>query len=93
MLVTQHRVNTPKPVWNPDTPQTIDFFDGWDEVPDNSPTTTASRCSGRCSCAMSPRMRPGAMDLVEGAKGVQLAELGLKSWAERRWLDVPALEV
>ena len=26
-----------------------------------------------------------------GAKGVQLAELGLKSWAERRWIDMPAL--
>ena len=32
---TQHRVNTPKPVWSPDTPQTIDFYAGWDEVPDN----------------------------------------------------------
>jgi predicted dehydrogenase len=30
--------------------------------------------------------------LREGAKGVQLAELGLKSWEERRWLDVPALD-
>ena len=32
---TQHRVNTPKPVWNPDVPQTIDFCATWDEVPDN----------------------------------------------------------
>ena len=32
---TQHRVNTPSPVWNPDQPQTIDFFKTWDEVPDN----------------------------------------------------------
>jgi hypothetical protein len=24
---------------------------------------------------------------------VQLAELGLKSWAERRWLDVPKLDI
>ena len=32
---TQHRVNTPRPVWNPDQPQTIDFFKTWDEVPDN----------------------------------------------------------
>ena len=29
--------------------------------------------------------------LLQGAKGVQLAELGLKSWTERRWLDVPPL--
>jgi len=35
---------------------------------------------------------PFRWNLLEGAKGVQLAELGLKSWAERRWLDVPALE-
>ena len=36
---------------------------------------------------------PWRFTLVEGAKGVQLAELGLQSWRERRWLDVPALEV
>jgi FAD/FMN-containing dehydrogenase len=30
--------------------------------------------------------------LREGAKGVQLAELGLQSWSGRRWLDVPALK-
>ena len=30
-------------------------------------------------------------DLREGAKGVQLAELGLQSWKERRWLEVPAI--
>jgi hypothetical protein len=35
--------------------------------------------------------KPWRFDLLEGAKGVQLAELGLKSWAERRWVDVPAL--
>ena len=36
---------------------------------------------------------PWKHDLTEGAKGVQLAELGLKSWAERRWLDVPELGI
>jgi hypothetical protein len=24
---------------------------------------------------------------------VQLAELGMQSWKERRWLDVPALKI
>ncbi|WP_290439612.1 hypothetical protein [Burkholderia cenocepacia] len=32
-------------------------------------------------------------NLLEGAKGVQLVELGLQSWKERRWIDIPALEV
>ena len=36
---------------------------------------------------------PWHHDLVEGVKGVQLAELGLKSWAERRWLDVPEIKI
>ena len=31
-------------------------------------------------------------NLLEGAKGVQLAELGLKSWRQRKWLDVPQLK-
>jgi hypothetical protein len=30
-------------------------------------------------------------DLREAAKGVQLAELGLQSWKEGKWLDVKAL--
>ncbi len=33
---------------------------------------------------------PFPWTLREGAKGVPLAEPGLRSWAERRWLDVGA---
>ena len=36
---------------------------------------------------------PWKYDLLSGAKGVQLAELGLQSWSERRWLDVPEIEI
>ncbi len=36
---------------------------------------------------------PFTWDFVAGARGVQLAELGLQSWQERRWLDVPAIEL
>ena len=35
---------------------------------------------------------PFRFGLLEGAKGVQLAELGLKSWHDRCWTDVPALD-
>src|ERR1700678_519977 len=44
---SQHRVNTPRPVWNPDVPQTMVFPDQWEEVPDTKPTRTASSCSGK----------------------------------------------
>ena len=90
---TQHRVNTPKPVWNPDQPQTIDFYGTWDEVPDNIAYDNAFKIQWEMFLRHVAEDAPWRYDLVEGVKGVQLAELGLKSWAERRWLDVPALEL
>jgi predicted dehydrogenase len=90
---TQHRVNTPKPVWNPDQPQTIDFYSTWDEVPDNIAYDNAFKIQWEMFLRHVAEDAPWRYDLVEGVKGVQLAELGLKSWAERRWLDVPALEL
>jgi hypothetical protein len=36
---------------------------------------------------------PYQYTLPEGAKGVQLVELALQSWKERRWIDVEALEI
>ena len=90
---TQHRVNTPRPVWNPDVPQTMNFFAQWEEVPDNLVYENGFKIQWedfiRHVCADTPWHH----DLVEGIKGVQLAELGLKSWKERRWLDVPEVKI
>ena len=36
---------------------------------------------------------PYRWTLPEGAKGVQLVEAALRSWDERRWIDVPPLNV
>lgn len=90
---TQHRVNTPKPVWNPDVPQTIDFGETWDEVPDNLVYDNGFKIQWEMFLRHIVEDAPWKYSLVEGVKGVQLAELGLRSWQERRWLDVPALEV
>ncbi|MCA1404187.1 Gfo/Idh/MocA family oxidoreductase [Ensifer sp. IC3342] len=89
---TQHRVNTPKPVWNPDEPQTIDFYKTWDEVPDTQVFDNGFKAQWEMFLRHVAEDGPWPYGLEAGAKGVQLAELGLKSWAERRWLDVPALE-
>ena len=90
--VSQARINTPKPVWNPDIAQPIDFFDSWQEVPDNTPADNAFKAEWELFLKHVAGEGDFPWDLMEGAKGVQLAELGLKSWAERRWLDVPALK-
>ena len=88
---TQHRVNTPKPVWNPDQPQTIDFLRTWDEVPDNIVYDNGFKAQWEMFIRHIAEDGPWPYGLMEGVKGVQLAELGLQSWRERRWLDVPAL--
>lgn len=90
---TQHRVNTPRPVWNPDQPQTMKFQDQWEEVPDNQVYDNGFKAQWEDFLRHVIADTPWVFDLMQGVKGVQLAELGLKSWKERRWLDVPALKV
>ncbi|MBW8269812.1 Gfo/Idh/MocA family protein [Caldovatus aquaticus] len=90
---TQSRVNTPKPVWNPDVPQTIDFFAGWQEVPDTEAYPNGFRAQWELFLRhVAGEVAEFPWDLLAGAKGVQLAEAGLQSWRERRWIDLPRLE-
>ena len=88
---TQHRVNTPRPTWNPDIENPFDFFADWQDVPDNGEFDNAFKYQWEMFLRHVAIGTPYIYDFYEGAKGVQLAELGLKSWAEQRWLDVPAL--
>ena len=88
---TQHAANTPKPVWNPDIPSPIDFNAGWTPVPSNQEYDNAFKVQWELFLRHVVLDEPFCWGLKEGAKGVQLAELGLKSWAERRWLDVESL--
>ncbi|MEL7534453.1 MAG: gfo/Idh/MocA family oxidoreductase, partial [Bacteroidota bacterium] len=90
--VTQAYGNTPKPVWNPDIPQTIDFFADWLPVPDQEPYDNAFKVQWEKFLRYVVKDEPFSYDLLEGAKGVQLAELGVKSWKERRWLEVPSIQ-
>jgi predicted dehydrogenase len=90
--LTQPRANTPKPVWNPDIPQPIDFFAGWQEVPDNTVYDNAFKAEWELFLKHIAGEGEFRWNLLEGAKGVQLAELAQQSWAQRRWMDVPKLE-
>jgi predicted dehydrogenase len=89
--LTQSRVNTPKPVWNPDVAQPIDFYQGWQEVPDNAAWDNAFKAQWELFLKHVAGEGAFPWDLLEGAKGVQLAETAYKSWSERRWMDVPKL--
>jgi predicted dehydrogenase len=90
---SQARVNTPRPQWNPDVPQPINFFATWSEVPDSATYENGFKAEWELFIRHLCEGAPFKWTLVEGAKGVQLAEAGLKSWKERRWIDIPPLEV
>jgi len=87
----QSRQATPKPVWNPDVAQTIDFFEAWQDVPENRAYDNAFKVEWELFLKHVVAGGAFQWNLLEGAKGVQLAELGVQSWRERRWLDVPPL--
>ena len=75
---------TPKPVWNPDIPQPIDFFQGWEPVPDEN-TDNAFKVQWELFLKhVAGEERKFRWNLLEGAKGVQLAELGMKSWKQQK---------
>ncbi len=87
----QPRVATPKPVWNPDLPQPIDFMAGWQDVPDYTVFDNAFKAEWELFIRHVCEGTPFPWNLREGAKGVQLVEAGLRSWQERRWVDVGPL--
>lgn len=87
----QGAAETPKPVWNPDIPQPIDFYKGWQTVPNNLHYDNAFKIQWELFLRHVALGEPFRWTLREGAKGVQLAELGMQSWKEKRWVDVPAL--
>lgn len=83
---------TPKPVWNPDIDNPIDFYAGWTMMPTNLVYDNAFKVEWELFLRHVVLDEPFRWDLKEGAKGVQLAELGYESWKKRAWLDVPDLE-
>ncbi len=90
--LTQSRVDTPKPVWNPDIPQPIDFFAGWQEVPGDVAWDNAFKAQWELFLKHVAGEGDFRWNLLEGARGVQLAEAAQRSWRERRWIDLPELQ-
>ena len=91
--VAQSLGDTPKPVWNPDEPRTNDFLADWCEVQADQVFDNSFKVQWEMFIRHLFEDAPWKYTLFEGAKGVQLAELGIQSWQERRWIDIPDLEV
>jgi len=91
--VVQHGSATPRCTWNPDIDSPIKYMEGWNRVPDWQIFDNAFKVQWELFLRHVVLGGSFPWDLREGAKGVQLAELGLESWAKRAWVDVPELAV
>jgi predicted dehydrogenase len=89
----QHRVSTPAAVWNPDVPDPIDYQAQWADVPDNAVFDNGFKVQWEQFLRAAAEGAQLPWDLAEGAKGVQLAGLALRSADESRRVDVPALDI
>ncbi|MEW2445781.1 Gfo/Idh/MocA family protein [Micromonospora marina] len=87
----QHRAVTPKPVWNPDLPVTEDFRAQWIEVPDNDDFDNGFKVQWEGFLRHVVTGEPFRWDFLAGVRGVQLAELGLRSAREGCRVEVPEL--
>ncbi len=83
--------DTPVPIWNPDQKQPINFYEGWKEVFADEEYENAFKVQWKLFLNHVLLNSPFTNNLMEGAKGVQLAELGILSWKLRKWIDVPDL--
>ncbi len=87
----QHRAATPKSIWNPDIPSPWKYREHWQEVPDNEVFENAFKVQWEAFLRHVAEDAPFPHSFLDGARGVQIAELGMNSWRERRWMDVPEL--
>jgi predicted dehydrogenase len=87
----QRREATPRAVWNPDVPDPLDHRSGWTRMPDLVEHDNGFKTQWELFLRHVVLDEPFAWDLLEGARGVQLAELAMQSWRGRAWVDVPEL--
>jgi predicted dehydrogenase len=81
---------TPRSIWNPDLPDPVDHRAAWLPVPGETPDN-AFKVQWELFLRHVALGDPFPWDFRAAARGVQLAELGLRSWDERRWIEVPEL--
>ena len=84
----QSAADTPRPVWNPDIPNPINFFEGWKAVEGLEEYDNGFKTQWELFLRHVALDEPYRWDLREAAKGVQLAELAEMSWETGAWVDV-----
>ncbi|MEM9826814.1 MAG: Gfo/Idh/MocA family oxidoreductase [Planctomycetota bacterium] len=84
----QDQAATPRPVWNPDIPQPIEFFDSWQQLPHASEYDNAFKVQWELFIKHVMADTPFEYTLRNGADGVALAAAGLESAATGRRITI-----
>jgi predicted dehydrogenase len=84
---------TPKPFFDAERPQQMVFDEQWQEMPDIEPLRNGYRAGWELFLKHVAEDAPFPSPFIEGAKSVQLAEACHQSDRERRWVDLPAIEM
>jgi predicted dehydrogenase len=87
----QSAESTPRAVWNPDVENPRNYCEDWRQFAAEDRFDNAFKIQWDLFLRHVAAGDPFRWNLLEGAKGVQLAEKGLESWRTRRWVDVTAL--
>ncbi len=82
---------TPRPVWNPDIDNPLKFHDNWVKLPSHDIFDNAFKIQWELFLRYIVKNEPFRWNLLEAAKGVQLAELAIESWKKRVWVNIPDL--
>jgi predicted dehydrogenase len=88
----QKRTETPWAIWNPDIESDINLFDKWTEIEPDAEYENAFKVQWELFLKHVVNDEPFRWSLLEGAKGVQLAEKAIESWKNRTWVDIPDLQ-
>jgi len=88
----QPDASTPCPVWNPDIPSPLNYYEHWQKMPTNVVYDNAFKAQWELYLKHIVLDTPFPWDLLEGAKGVQMAQKAMESWKERKWVDLESLE-
>ena len=89
----QSHAGTPRAVWNPDVANPHDYRGDWQAVPEQRTYDNAFKAQWELFLRHIVLDEPFPWSLLEGAKGVQLAEKAYESWEKRCWMDVPELSL
>ncbi|MEX0773608.1 MAG: Gfo/Idh/MocA family oxidoreductase [Balneolales bacterium] len=82
---------TPRPTWNPDVDNLHDFNDDWVKVPTLQEYDNAFKIQWELFLRHLVKDEPFRWNLLESAKGSQLADIGKEASEKRTWLDIPSL--